>query len=52
MLEETRRVAARLDEGTEFYARFIAQANAVYLEVRAAVAVADAQEESEEDGCA
>ena len=47
-LEETRRLAAQLPEDTEFYHRFLAKVNAVYLEVRTALAVAEAATSSED----
>jgi hypothetical protein len=49
-LEETRRLAAQLPEDTEFYHRFLAKVNAVYLEVRTALAVAEAATSSEDGG--
>ena len=47
-LEETRRLAAQLPEDTEFYERFLSKVNAVYLEVRAALAVAEASSSSDD----
>ena len=48
-LEETRRLAARLPEGSAFFARYLSLLQATYLEVRAAVALEEA-EPSSDDG--
>jgi len=41
-------LAAQLPEDTEFYERFLSKVNAVYLEVRAALAVAEASSSSDD----
>ena len=48
-LEETRRLAARLPEGSAFFARYLSLLRATYLEVRDAVAFEEA-EPSSDDG--
>ena len=41
VLEETRRLASRRRERTAFYQRFLARANALYVEVRTALVAED-----------
>ena len=50
VLEETRRLASRLEESTEFYRLFLSWATAFYLEVRTALAVEQEVPSDSDDG--
>ena len=50
VLGETRRLASRLQENTEFYRLFVARATALYLEVRTALAVEEESPPNSDDG--